>query len=141
MQAVGIDIVAVSRFNHWQSYSLRQIQRIFSPDEYKAAQWANDGNYSPQMLAARFAAKEAFFKALCSLLIQCNHTNPFPPFLTVCKYVSVSHHTSGIPLIIIDNKLYEILPQNFNQKFYATVSLAHEKEYAVASVLLVKKHS
>ena len=56
---MGIDIVEVSRFSlALARRGERLIKRVFSPEERATC------GASPHRLAARFAAKEAFYKAL-----------------------------------------------------------------------------
>lgn len=78
---VGIDLVEIQRFNQWKYYSRKQLLRIFSDDEINYA-FDNPAKTS-ERLAVRFAAKEAFFKALYS----CRTTSL--PFLTSCRAVQV----------------------------------------------------
>lgn len=132
MQAIGTDIVAIRRFNHWQHYPLKKLQRIFSANEINDSRLSCKKGYNPQSLAVRFAAKEAFFKALCSLQIQTNENHLLPPFLTICRYISIAKHLSGVPILIIDKTFYTYV---HNKKLYTSVSLAHEKEYAIATVI------
>jgi holo-[acyl-carrier protein] synthase len=59
---IGTDIVAVERFSAWQK-DARLIQRFFHADECAAFK-ALTGERAREYLAGRFAAKEAFGKAL-----------------------------------------------------------------------------
>lgn len=58
---IGVDIVHVKRIHHWLSVP-GLVDRFFHPDEIVAAQ--ERGHSAALSLAARFAAKEAFGKAI-----------------------------------------------------------------------------
>ncbi|MCS7239697.1 MAG: holo-ACP synthase [Candidatus Bipolaricaulota bacterium] len=61
---IGIDIVEVPRFQAFLSRrGERALLRLFTPEELAYAQ-RGEGELFVQRLAARFAAKEAFCKAL-----------------------------------------------------------------------------
>lgn len=63
---IGIDQVEVERFD---SVSVHFLERVFSPTEIE---YASRGAQRSQRLAARFAAKEAFLKALGTGLRNCS---------------------------------------------------------------------
>lgn len=58
---IGIDIVHISRMREWRERT-GLLERYFHPNELEAARARGSG--FEQSLAARFAAKEAFGKAL-----------------------------------------------------------------------------
>ena len=60
--AVGIDLVEVGRFANWHTYSDKFLARVFSPEEI--AYCRSTPALSAERFAARFAAKEACYKAL-----------------------------------------------------------------------------
>ena len=59
---IGIDSVEIKRFEPWTSYSKNRLARIFS--EHEITYSLSNPKKAAERLAARFAAKEAFFKAL-----------------------------------------------------------------------------
>ena len=80
IQAIGVDLVEIKRFERWHSYSDTTLKRIFSQQEIEYAR--AEPRLSAQRLAARFAVKEAAYKAL-SLNI---------PFLMACKALETKIH-------------------------------------------------
>ncbi len=58
---IGIDLIEVERIRRQLDRSDRFIKRIFTPDEIV---YCESKKNKAQNYAARFAAKEAFFKAL-----------------------------------------------------------------------------
>ena len=120
---IGIDSIEIARFRQWHRRSLVQLQRIFSPEEidYCLQMPAK----SAERFAARFAAREAFFKALCSA---------FPeqqvPFLTLCKAVAIHKNSNGTPNLVVDWQLLKINPLK------PLISLTHTNVAATALVML-----
>ena len=74
--ATGIDLVEIKRFETWSSYEETKLLRIFSKTELFDSIQKNNNKYpySTEKLATRFAAKEAFYKALSSILVQLGQT-------------------------------------------------------------------
>ena len=109
---VGIDIIEVGRIRNSVGKNPRFLQRIFTPQEITYCQ-GKKNKY--QHLAARFASKEAFFKALGKRI----------------KWTDVElvNLTSGKPQLNIKAK--ERL--SFRQ---VHVSVSHLVDYAVAVVIL-----
>ncbi len=108
----GIDIIEVERVKRIAEQSPRFLEKIFTSGEVEYCQ-KKKNKY--QHLAARFAAKEAFFKAIGRRI---NWTD-----------VELTNLSSGKPELKIKNK----------EKFRiekAHVSISHLKDYAVAAVIL-----
>lgn len=102
IKGLGVDAVEIQRFMPWVHYPRTQLARIFSTTELDycfALSASIDTNHVviAQRLALRFAAREAFFKALSSL--DPAHT---VPFLTVCRHVAVQKHVSGVISFLVD---------------------------------------
>lgn len=101
IRGLGIDAVDVARFIPWVTYSRTRLARIFSADElnYCFAMPVSPENLAiiAQRLAVRFAAREAFFKALSAF-----HPEHSVPFLTVCRYVAVTKQPSGAIGLLVD---------------------------------------
>jgi len=110
----GIDIVEIKRLEaaiaRWGDVFLN---RIFTEKELA---YSNSKRFPMQHLAARFAAKEAVFKAY--------GTNPKLNF----KDIEICNDKFGRPYCLIKNKRRSI-----------TVSISHTHEYAVASAIIPKK--
>lgn len=122
---IGIDSVDIGRFTQWHTFSRKQLERIFSAQEidYCLAVPIKRA----QRFAVRFAAREAFFKALG----QSNNQNI--SFLTVCKYVKVINSSRGVPDLQVNWKMFSCLSHQSIQVF---ISLTHTDSVATAMVLL-----
>jgi len=114
---MGVDIVRVDRFKTWHTKSAHQLRKVFTPAEI--AYCLQTPSKTAQRFAVRFAAREAFFKALKTRL----------PLLTVCKALEVVVSPTG-PILQVSWPALNLEPQ------ITHLSLAHEKDMAIASVIL-----
>jgi len=112
---IGIDIIEVERIKNSIEKNPRFLNRIFTPNETNYC-LGKKNRY--QHLAARFASKEAFFKALGRR--------------TKWIDVELANLASGKPQLNIKSK--EKFP--FNE---VHVSISHLADYAVAVVILEKE--
>ncbi|MBA4417945.1 MAG: holo-[acyl-carrier-protein] synthase [Syntrophus sp. (in: bacteria)] len=104
---IGIDIVDVSRIARAvETYGERFLTKVFTDEEIRYVE-GKKGAY--QSLAGRFAAKEAFMKALGRPLSW--------------REIEVSE-IKGRPFILFHGQRYE------------GVSISHEKAYAVSVVMI-----
>jgi holo-[acyl-carrier protein] synthase len=112
---IGIDIIEVTRVKNLAEKNPRFLKRIFTDEE---VEYCSKKKNSHQHLAARFAAKEAFFKALGKRI----------------KWTDVKLYNlpSGKPMLKIRDK--ERFP--FSE---VHVSLSHLADYATAMVVLERK--
>jgi holo-[acyl-carrier protein] synthase len=122
---IGTDIVKVSRVAH----SLRKIgqqyaHNMLSDDEI--LDYDSIKNH-PKFLAKRFAAKEAFVKALGTGF-------KYPAIL---KHITVYHDDLGKPMLKFDEDLQDYLNQNGINDVH--LSLADESTSAIAFVILASK--
>jgi holo-[acyl-carrier protein] synthase len=127
IKGIGIDIVDIERFSHWHQYQSAQLQRIFSIEEI--AHCLEYGKLSAGRFAVRFAAREAFFKA-----IQAAYPKPLP-FLTCCKAVYLSNNKQGTPQLTINWELLTAINPAI-EPLAVHVSLSHSKTTATAFVIL-----
>ena len=119
---IGNDIVKISRIEKLvDRYDQRFLQRVFTVAE---TAYASNKARPALHLAARFAAKEAFVKALGSGLRE---------GLNWCD-IEVVNNELGQPQL----KLYNYARQVCYERCNATtwLSLAHEQEFAIAFVVL-----
>ncbi len=132
---IGTDIVAIKRFESWQQFPRERLQRIFTQPELDYC--ANpQGGYVLERLAARFAAKEAFYKALSSALLKIDSSLKAPPFLTIAPLIRIHNGLNGVPELIVD---WKVLGESLKRELppmTVCLSLSHEKDYALAFVLL-----
>jgi holo-[acyl-carrier protein] synthase len=109
---IGIDIIEVERIRSISEKNPKFLTRIFTETEIA---YCSKKKNKYQHFAARFATKEAFFKAIGRAI----------PW----NDVGITNLPSGKPVLEILSK------ENFS--FQKTdVSLSHIKDYAIATVLL-----
>ena len=124
---VGIDLAKCSRFEKWIKKP-GMTERFFNPKELWSARAGAGGSLSAQSqhYAARFAAKEAFSKALGTGLV------------FDLRDLYIEKDESGKPSLILEKSALEALKERCPQweKAKIFVSLSHEKEYAVAQVII-----
>jgi phosphopantetheine--protein transferase-like protein len=146
MTYTGIDIVFIPRFNTWLNYSTTQLSTIFAASEI--AHLASLITQTPtditrtaalRFLASRFAAKEAFYKALASACADKTTITPFT-FRAVARHIEI--HTDsrwGAPRLFFDTKNFTTASGIKLPRVASSMSIAHEKEYAIAQVILTVK--
>jgi holo-[acyl-carrier protein] synthase len=117
---IGIDIVHIKRMERWLS-NTKLLQRFFHPDEIEFS--LSLGKNASQTLAARFAAKEAFGKALGTGLAN----------LKLAE-IMVINNNNGKPELKLLGSAQKALEKSGADKVH--ISLSHEKENALAMVVL-----
>ena len=122
----GVDIVENRRI-FTAIKNKKFVNRIFSIQEIKDSKSYKDKvNY----YAKRFAAKEAFLKALGTGLREGIEF----------KDISVRKNKIGKPSLFLSNKLKKIIHKKFKTKRFEThVSLSDEKKHSIAFVILNTK--
>ena len=124
ISGIGTDISAVKRFEKWVN-NPEMIYRFFNKSEImeKGTVAARCQHY-----AARFAAKEAFSKALGTGLIY------------DLKDSYIINDKNGKPEFVLENSAKELFNKIKGKiedyKFH--VSVSHEKEYATAFIIIEK---
>ena len=111
IRGVGIDIIEVRRIKNSAEKNPRFLQRIFTPQEITYCQGKRN---KYQHLAARFASKEAFFKALGKRIkwtdVELVNLASGKPQLNIkaperssfrCVHVSVSHLADYAAAVVI----------------------------------------
>ena len=118
---IGTDIAQVNRFEKWVE-NPQMFMRFFNPAEImeKGSLAAKFQHY-----AARFAAKEAFSKALGTGIAGFE-----------LKEVYVVNDPLGKPELKVEGKALELLKQKVGDDSCLHISLSHEKEYALAFVVI-----
>ncbi|MCR4627732.1 MAG: holo-ACP synthase [Treponema sp.] len=124
---IGTDIVETKRFSKWVKDG-EILKRYFAEEEQYPCD-NNDVSHENricQHYAVRFAAKEAFSKALGTGILGFD-----------LKDIYVEKNTEGKPSLVLKNKALELLQKRCpDAKVF--VSLSHEKEYATAFVVIEK---
>ncbi|WP_304221778.1 holo-ACP synthase [Gracilinema caldarium] len=117
---IGVDVVHVHRLEHWIKVP-GLLERFFHPHELETAR--SRGHGMAVSLAARFAAKEAFGKALGTGLKN-----------IVLKDIMVVNRHNGQPEIQVFGTALAALKQNGANKIH--LSLTHEHDNAIAMIVL-----
>jgi len=121
----GVDIIENKRIKK----SLKNkgfIKRVFTQNEINISKKLNNKvNY----FAKRFAAKEAFVKAIGEGFRNNINLND----------IDIKNDKKGKPLIIISNNVKKILKKKFKlNKYKILLSLSDEKKYSIAYVIINK---
>jgi holo-[acyl-carrier protein] synthase len=117
---IGIDVVHVRRLERWQKIP-GLLERYFHPEELAAA--LDKGSGAALSLAARFAAKEAFGKALGTGLTG-----------IVLKDIMVVNRHNGRPVIEVFGTALKALEKSGADRIH--ISLTHERDNAIAMIVL-----
>ena len=120
IRGIGIDIVEVRRMERWRK-NPGLLERYFNREEIDTA--ISRGKGADMALAARFAAKEAFGKALGTGLEG-----------IVLKDITINNKSNGRPEVHVSGTAFDAL-----QKAGANIvhiSLSHERDNAVAMIIL-----
>jgi holo-[acyl-carrier protein] synthase len=121
---VGVDIVRIKRIQKAvEKWGDRFLHRVFS--HYEIAYCHRKSNPYPS-LSVRFAAKEAFIKAMGSRL-------------SAFTDIEVVNDVHGKPAINAGGKAGVFLREHSLQQ--SLVSLSHEQEYAIAVVVIERERS
>ncbi len=123
MNAIGIDIVEIKRLakasKKWGNAFLK---KVYTSRELA---YARSKRFPYQHLAARFAAKEAIFKALGEV------EKDFVGW----KNIEILNDPHGKPVVVWHGKAKAVLKKRHLRG--AVVSLSHTENYAVANAMLL----
>ena len=117
---IGVDVVHVRRLQRWCT-TPGLLERFFHPVELAEA--LSRGKGAELSLAARFAAKEAFGKALGTGLAG-----------IVLKDIMVTNSHNGQPQVRVEGTARAALEKSGSNRIH--ISLTHEKDNAIAMVVL-----
>lgn len=117
---VGLDVVHVDRLKHWQRVP-GLLERFFHPEELDAA--LSRGSGAILSLAARFAAKEAFGKAIGTGLRG-----------ITLKNILVLNNHNGRPCMTLFGNAREAFERTGAKTIH--LSLTHERDNALAVVII-----
>jgi holo-[acyl-carrier protein] synthase len=117
---IGVDVVHVRRMERWHGVP-GLLERFFHPGELSAS--LSRGGGADLSLAARFAAKEAFGKALGTGLAG-----------IVLKDIMVINRHNGKPEIKVEGTARAAFEKSGANTMH--VSLTHERDNAIAMVVL-----
>ncbi len=121
VKGIGVDIIDIVRVKKMVDKGRRYIETLFTPDEMD---YAEERHRKEEHYAARFAAKEAFFKAIGT------------GWRNGMKWteIEIQNDDLGKPDISLSGKTLEIFKEKGNSTI--NLSLSHTKEYAVAFVVI-----
>ena len=124
---IGVDIICNKRIKT-SIKKKKFIERIFGKNEIaNAKNLSNKTNY----FAKRFAAKEAFVKAIGTGFS--NNLN--------FKDIEILNDKIGKPYYLMSKKMIKVIYRKFNtKKLDLFLSISDEKDYSVAFSILHKKH-
>jgi len=120
---LGVDAVEIERFREWPSYSQARLCKIYSTGELQYS--LSEPVKAAERLAARFAAKEAAYKALNSYL------PAGMDLMYFCQLVEVVKNAAGAPFLQIQAGRLGIS----EPKLHILLTLCHTGTTAIAVVL------
>jgi holo-[acyl-carrier protein] synthase len=123
--SIGVDIVEVYRIRETIERTPRFVERVFTPYEIKYCE--SKGAAGDQSYAGRFAAKEAFLKAL---------KTGWRGKIT-WQDMEVRTDADGVPSFEIKDEARKILETLGANRIH--LSISHTTEHAVAQVILEKE--
>ena len=119
---IGVDITKNSRIKNMLK-NRQFINRVFSKDEINSSRKKFD---KTSFFAKRFAAKEAFSKALGTGISKG----------LSFKDIEILNNKKGKPILNINGKSKKIVKKFIKKRFKTFVSLSDEKSHAIASVII-----
>lgn len=125
IEGIGVDIVEVSRIEKAvKRLGFTFLKQIFTNKEIKSSK---KRKWPYQYLAARFATKEAVFKAL----------NDGLDGSISWRNIEILNDKDGRPVVTLYGKAKKLQEKKKVGKIH--VSVSHIKEYAIATAALVRK--
>ena len=121
---IGTDISKVSRFEKWVK-NPEMIFRFFNECEIISDYEDKPLQYLCEHYASRFAAKEAFAKALGTGFAG-----------LVLKDFGIKKNSEGRPEFYFEDDIKKIIDRRCGLNWNIKVSVSHEKEYAVAYAVI-----
>lgn len=127
ISGIGCDIAKVSRFEKWVKNN-EMIQRFFNPCEIALVSEEEKEkrlHFLCEHYAARFAAKEAFAKALGTGFTGLELSD-----------FGIKNNKNGKPEFFFGQKTSDTIERICGKEAKVLVSISHEKEYAVSYVVI-----
>lgn len=116
----GTDIIEIARIQESiERTDERFLERVYTKSEIEYCESKNKAKY--QHYAARFAAKEAFFKAI---------SESFDKYEITWKDIEITNDVNGRPKV-------HLLTKEIPEIESIDISLSHCKEYAIANVAIL----
>ncbi len=121
IKGTGVDLINIKRIKKILTRDIKFAQKIFTEKEINYC----EGKFKKELhYAARFASKEAFFKAMGT------------GWRKGMKWqeISIENNSLGKPRIIISGKVKQEFEKNNFKNI--NLSISHTREYAVAFVII-----
>jgi holo-[acyl-carrier protein] synthase len=119
---IGIDIIEINRIQHSvDTYGDHFLNKVYTEKELE---YCLSKHNKYQHLAARFAAKEAIYKAIASGWEK----------EATWKNIEITNESNGLPTVKFLGKLNEFVADGKEIK----VSLSHSENYVVAVAIIYK---
>ncbi len=118
---IGVDLARIDRFKRFVADRRTVLERLFAPSELE---YALAKKRPEQYLAARFAAKEAFLKALGTGLSEG----------LSWQQIIVVRDDSGCPALQLSGRAAALMAERGGRRSH--LSCSHDGDYAVATVIL-----
>lgn len=116
--SIGVDVEDIDRFERYSDdQNAPLLKRIYNDGELE---YCFKTKFSAKRLAARYCAKEAVYKAMCSHGVK----------ILNLKEIEIYHDSNGVPQIRLLNGM--------NNDFEIKVSLSHSQKTAMAQVMVYK---
>jgi holo-[acyl-carrier protein] synthase len=125
---IGIDSVEINRFSRWHTYKRSMLERIFTKQEIDYC--LKNPRLSSERFAARFASKEALYKALGN-----NKLRGTISFLSIARCIEIKKNANGS--VVLRAPWDRILKDTKN--VCSWLSLTHTRTTAIAWVILERK--
>lgn len=120
---IGIDIIEIERIKRSvDTYGNTFLNKIFTQNELD---YCLSKHNKYQHLAARFAAKEAIYKAMATSWEKD----------TTWKSIEITNESNGLPIVKLFGKLNEFISDDKDIK----VSLSHSDNYVACVAIIYKK--
>lgn len=124
----GIDIIEVNRIQEAiEKHGELFLNKVFAKSEIEHCQ--DTGKMKYQHYAARFAAKEAVFKAISDLIDYSKED--------IWKNIIIENGKSGKPFVKFSGTLDSLNVETRGRVISMDLSLSHIKEYAIANFTML----
>lgn len=119
---IGIDIIEIDRIkDSVEKFGDRFLRKIYTDKELE---YCIKKKYKYQHLAARFAAKEAVYKALATGW----------DTEVSWQHIEISNEPNGMPIVTLHGKLKKFLHKGKDLK----ISMSHSRDYVACMAIIYK---
>lgn len=130
---IGIDIVQNKRFSEWTSYNYEKLKTVFTENEIQNSLQAQD---KITYFTSRFAAKEAFYKAISQALVSLKFNIHEFSFQFARANIEITKGTWELPEIKVNWQAFEEKLGVKLPTLDVKLSISHEQEFSVAIVII-----